>query len=234
MLDIYIINLDKDIERLNKITKIIHPYKFKRIKAIYGKNVNLKKVKNLTFFARHFLPRSAIGIYLSHIKTWKTILNNKNDMALVLEDDAKPIKEISQIMNKIDQIIKSTPSNWDIIKLQYINLPFGHSAQFGAYIINKKGIDKCMTKKINFHIDFNLKLFDINIYHSNEVLFIQEYEKSNNQQMNYVNPFSYTYLFGNYFNINYKIFRINNIDFSAADYILMVIILIYITIKKFG
>lgn len=230
MLDIYVINLDKDIERLNKIKQLLNPYTFKRIKAIYGKNIDLKKVDNLTFFARTFLPKSAIGIYLSHIKTWKAILNSNKDMALVLEDDAKPVTP--DFMKEIYKIIKETPKNWDIIKLQYIYLPFGRSVQFGAYIINKKGIEKSMAKKINFHIDFNLNLYDINIYHSKEVLFIQEYEKSNNQQMNYINPFSYTYLFGNYFNVNYKIFRINNVDFSAADYILLVIILLYITIKR--
>jgi GR25 family glycosyltransferase involved in LPS biosynthesis len=46
--DIYVINLDKDTDRLTKITKKLDPNKFIRIPAVYGKEIDLNNNDDIT------------------------------------------------------------------------------------------------------------------------------------------------------------------------------------------
>ena len=89
--DIYVINLDKDKDRLQKFTKMIFPNPFTRISAIYGKNVDIMNNTQVFELSKYLTPYSVIGSGLSHKLAVQTFLNNsEKEIALIFEDDAEP------------------------------------------------------------------------------------------------------------------------------------------------
>lgn len=69
--------------------------------------VNIKRTKDL--------KNGEIACFLSHQKVWKMIANSDNDdWVLVLEDDAKPIKDWKV---KLDEGLKEIPNNFGIVYL---------------------------------------------------------------------------------------------------------------------
>ena len=92
--NIFIINMDKDVERMKNISKNMMNYglQFERISAVNGKQLSHKQIKNYaTDTCSNFLCSSSIiGCSLSHQKIWKMLLNdNYADYYIVMEDDAQ-------------------------------------------------------------------------------------------------------------------------------------------------
>ena len=90
--NIYVINLKKDMERLNKVTQEFNKYsiKFNRFEGVYGKDLSKKEIeKNVSFIGKNLLcHRSMVGCYLSHVNLWKKLIDDeKNDFYLIFEDD---------------------------------------------------------------------------------------------------------------------------------------------------
>ena len=105
---VYIINLDKDHERLKNVTNQldIHNYEYERIPAIYGKHIDKKVVKDYT----KYLNESQVGCYLSHMKTMQQIITDDVDRALILEDDVV----LSDWFPKMEEIIDTLPPDFDM------------------------------------------------------------------------------------------------------------------------
>lgn len=87
----YIINLDKDKERLDnsllecKKAGINNPT---RISGVYGKDLTESEITdNVEYVYSKIGLSSAIGCAMSHIKAWKKMIENGDDSALFLEDD---------------------------------------------------------------------------------------------------------------------------------------------------
>ncbi len=53
-----------------------------------------------------------IGCYLSHVKAWQKIVDEKLDYAIILEDDFK----LSPLFNRYDELLRQL-KNWDYIRL---------------------------------------------------------------------------------------------------------------------
>lgn len=90
--NIYIINLDKDTDRLSstlqECKKISNNKTPIRIPGVYGKKLQQKIIdNNTTYIYSKFGPKSAIGCAMSHINAWKKIIENNDNSALILEDD---------------------------------------------------------------------------------------------------------------------------------------------------
>jgi len=220
--DIYIINLDKDVDRLEKITTELRPNLFKRIKAINGNEHDFINEPSIYQTSKYFCPKSVLGCNLSHRLALKTFLDeSKKDMALILEDDAEPIHK--NYIERIEKCICSAPDDWDIIKLDWMrNLPFsdskkeflcGYSAFATAYLINKKGANKILNNTIYWHYDIDINFYGLNIYNNNEKLFKQNWNNngSNNQTM----PFLITNI-ETIDILNYKILRVEDNEFSGG------------------
>lgn len=82
--------MDKSKDRLENMEKQIPKLgrQFKRIPAVDGSKLSKKQLKKYTTkFCRYFCSKSMIGCFLSHKKTWQTIVNNNDAYALILEDD---------------------------------------------------------------------------------------------------------------------------------------------------
>jgi glycosyl transferase family 25 len=93
---VYYINLEKSLERRrfmeDQFKKLNIP--ITRIPAIYGKELDsdfLKKEKRKHHILAHFpFPNDGeIGICLTHFKLWKTLSEQPEEYAIVLEDDAQ-------------------------------------------------------------------------------------------------------------------------------------------------
>lgn len=170
----YVINLSETNEGVRR-WKLIqqHPYlkdKVTRFPATYGKNrdkdlYDNKILKTKWDYGKWLSPKytkiiditdGELGVSISHYRLWKSISEQNNfNTALILEDDAIQIS--TDIENRMDDIFKEVPNNWDIILLGF----WLHKGDTGykvtdniyrvkdfvlmhSYIINKKGATKLL------------------------------------------------------------------------------------------
>lgn len=174
----YIINMDKNIERLNQVTANYNnsdmtELKMQRYSAIVGKDVNvndwmtpyaiveLEQVERNKYRLYHYqLTMGGIGCFLSHYNLMKQLIDDHdNDYFMIMEDD---IIFAPNTYNVIKQTIMNAPPDWDMILYGYIrtveNTKYSNTqfmklnAFWGlqGYIINKKG-----AKKIVDEVDAN-------------------------------------------------------------------------------
>ena len=127
---VYIINLKKDKDRKKNIVselkrQNIDNYKF--IDAIKGSDLTADKKKSHVFknkkneYKWHIkLNDGQIGCSLSHIKAYKEILKNNDEIALIFEDDAVFIKDLTNELT--NAILDSFNKNAQIVLLNELHL----------------------------------------------------------------------------------------------------------------
>jgi GR25 family glycosyltransferase involved in LPS biosynthesis len=112
--------MDESKDRLENMTTQIPIIgkPFIRIPAIVGKNLKFEDIKNNTnLFCRTFCSSSMIGIFMSHYKTWQTVLQNNDKYALIMEDDCELIPDFQkEIKNVLDELFITDPE-FDFIYL---------------------------------------------------------------------------------------------------------------------
>jgi GR25 family glycosyltransferase involved in LPS biosynthesis len=244
--DIYVINLDKDKSRLDKITRHLSPNKFNRIKAIYGEDYNFYKDDTVYITCKYFCPKSTIGIALSHRLALKTFLDSSDkEYLLLLEDDAEPCYE--NYIEMINEYIKTAPDDWDIIKLDYEENNISkyiwssetkkgftqyYSPRATAQIIKRSVIQKILNSKIYWHCDADIYFININIYNSPQKVFVQIWDKNN--KSNNRKKWIYPGTDGEFEVLNFKIIRIGTMEFSANDIIyLFLFILLFFLLNRY-
>lgn len=181
----YVINLDRNPERLQHITKSyeasdIREIQLKRFPAVLGKNVDIQEwltpeaIEELTrtekkgYRTHHYqLTRGAIGCFLSHYTLAKQLLSDKrNDYYIILEDDSvidpRGFKTIQEAMVNV-------PENWDMVLFGFVRIinpvsngnfiqPSGFWGLHG-YIINKKGAKTLVDEIANVRMDGQLDAY---------------------------------------------------------------------------
>lgn len=193
----YVINLKKDIERYNNLSKLLKNVNidFTRFDAIDGKNVLNEYDKHINLKFKHFIPKSVLGCMLSHAVLSEYIYkNDENDYALILEDDIIPNFKDKRI---IDKEISKAPKDWDIILLfcqglcdynkNTNKLGDNNGGSTAAYIINKKGLYKQSTYKYSSHVDMQRKLLKLNIYKTKKPIFLIDKNFESNNKTNSIN-----------------------------------------------
>lgn len=189
----YIINLENDKKRFNTIKEqcLKNNLNISRFDAINGKLLNIEDSEIKKRFGNEplkneiiknkFLKRTQIGCALSHIKLWEKIINTKDNIILVLEDDAIVPDDFQK---KLLDYTNQLPENWDMLicggnkfqgKIYSNNLitpiknKYGNYGTFG-YIIKKntakKLLENCefISKSIDYHLN-------LNFYEQNNVFF---------------------------------------------------------------
>jgi GR25 family glycosyltransferase involved in LPS biosynthesis len=175
--DVFVINLVKDEDRMINIQTNFNKYgiPFKRIDAIYGKNLSQEEIKqNTTFLCRTLLcNKSIIGSAMSHFKTWQHISTQPSGFYMVCEDDVnftdRSITSIEKILlllqgKEEEPLLVSLnscesyhyhASNTLIIKGNmicgiscYILTP--ETAKRLVYFINKQNINQYIDMQMNF------------------------------------------------------------------------------------
>jgi glycosyl transferase family 25 len=206
---IFIINLDKDVERLSNAYKQLDKYEFKnyeKFTGIYGKQLSIDEINdNTTTIGKLFASRSMIGCGLSHIRIWEKILKENINLSLILEDDFICKDDFK---NRLNNVLLKAPKDYHIIylsssiiqnnylKLYDINDYFYKQifvVQTLSYIITLEGAEKLLKyiTKVTYHIDIdicfksNIHYKDINIISVKEPLVYQTFENSNNTDDRY-------------------------------------------------
>lgn len=153
----FIINLEQDIEKREKITALCESFglDYEIIPAVYGKALSEDEISELVApieeqlkYLRKPLNRGEIGCSLSHKKCYEEIVKRDLKEAIILEDDAIFNKELIDFINSID---KNLPSDLDLLLLGH----YWQQYRDDGYTINtpyslryKKEISKWTIRKI--------------------------------------------------------------------------------------
>ena len=169
----YYINLDKDQKRneemLNELNKT--NLKYERFPGIDGKIVDKKELvekKLISPFCQTICTDKTIGCGISHILLYKHIKQyDKNNYAIILEDDIQVINPELNYTKEIKKIIKTYNKqnpNWEIIRLHSFGFGIGSNA---AIILNLNYIEQFSNTILHYHIDIQQYLenniIDLNI-----------------------------------------------------------------------
>jgi len=176
---VYWINLEKNTNRQTHMIKELNKLNVKhlRISAIDGKkltniNISYKTIENNTL--------GEIGCALSHLKAIETSFNNNDSISIIMEDDVS-FKLYKYWDKTLSDIVNNAPKDWDIIQLNtsnadelwkmHINENIEEYLEWNedyysclAYIINKNGMKKVLSKYDRKNIDSNIFVSDKIIY----------------------------------------------------------------------
>jgi GR25 family glycosyltransferase involved in LPS biosynthesis len=151
--NVYIINLEKDKERLRKCAKECKKIGIipTRIGGIHGKqNIPKNMLKYISTLNSHILAGGLVGCGLSHIKTWETIVANGDSSALILEDDAVVD---DNFLNLYNAIFPTVPQDYYMIYLGcYIGCNIDKKYSMDYTLINLVNAYTKKVKKINNHV----------------------------------------------------------------------------------
>jgi glycosyl transferase family 25 len=116
---IYVINLDRDRDRLKSISLNLASlgFNFERVPGVIGKEVtDLQSLVNLQAYAwrnRRDDPRAGeVGCYLSHLKAMETFLKTEAPWCVVLEDDVEVLPGCVEVLRGLAE-----KDDWDLVKL---------------------------------------------------------------------------------------------------------------------
>ena len=200
----FVINLDKYREKYERTIQNLSSFYLKpeRFNAVYIEDANSPEIKKITYPSVQYTiergrnvdnnigTKGAIGCYLSHIKLWSMLLESKEDMFLIFEDDVNindySIEQLNQSLQEVNQY------DWDFIFLGYDkpylmndikieNVYKINSLTYGlhSYLINRKGAIKLLkyslpiVDQVDSYISYMASRGDINAYRTKEKYFIQ-------------------------------------------------------------
>jgi glycosyl transferase family 25 len=190
----YLINLDKDTERLKffKANFDRLGIGFERISAIDGRTFSAEDYKkfmqerprNHNRTKTKSWLRGQMGCFLSHYTAWTKIAEGSNPFCAVFEDDIHISERLADILSDDSWI----PDNIDIIRLETSTNRIRLTAQpvltyktrnlygvkstswcAGAYILNRKTAQRLVALSANFH-----EPADVILYHFNESVIAKE------------------------------------------------------------
>lgn len=167
-INLYYINMDKSIERKNRLLKRMskyNNYNLIRVKAIIPEDLYNYNIEIPWHCAgMHNKEKSCL---LSHFKAIEISYQNNDEYSIIAEDDMILEKNINW-----DYFISVLPKDWEIIQLYYFKLKFSNDSQFkylqkknfliktdniltsaAAYLINKKGMKNILSRMKNKNIN---------------------------------------------------------------------------------
>jgi glycosyl transferase family 25 len=116
---IYVINLDRDVERMASLAGSLRGLNltYIRVSAVLGKEVpNWEQLVDAELYgARNRLPMprpGEVGCYLSHLKAMEEFLRTDAPWCVILEDDVEVRPECVEVLEALGQ-----KDDWDLVKL---------------------------------------------------------------------------------------------------------------------
>jgi glycosyl transferase family 25 len=203
--NVYLINMDKDTDRLKKVTKECDKVniKFERFPGIKVTDLSQKILdKYIPIETQKYGPNGMIGCGLSHLFIWQDAVEKNYKNILVLEDDVHFTYDFNKYYkNIIDEVLNDY--DYDILYLGYgeknYNINIQEDSSFNyiykpkfqllthAMIISNKGLKKLLNliTKIDDHIDWKIARNSkkLNIYASKKKIVIQLWKDSNNSNL---------------------------------------------------
>ena len=157
---IYVINLDRDAERLASIRDNLARLglAFERLPAVIGKEVpDWEKLVDPSAYAwrnRLDMPRAGeVGCYLSHLKAMEAFLRTDAPWCVILEDDVEVLPACADVLRWLAE-----KDDWDLVKLFHFHsgmpvkkreLVGGHrlvahltrTTSSAAYVVNRRAAE---------------------------------------------------------------------------------------------
>tara|TARA_B100001094_G_scaffold329815_1_gene393456 strand:- start:10273 stop:11067 length:795 start_codon:yes stop_codon:yes gene_type:complete len=121
MKPVFVINLDTSQKRLVRFQQEANRVnlEFERISAVAGSTLSKKEIENIypsTQIRKHFrqaLNAGELGCFLSHIKCWQKVVDDKLDYAMILEDDIGIHPDTQRFATEAGRHCQ----HWDLIQL---------------------------------------------------------------------------------------------------------------------
>lgn len=130
--DIYLINMEKNSERLERFIEQymlsdLRYKQFMRFNAVDGSKIDIKpyvsshakeelsEINKKGYRTKHYqLTNGAVGCYLSHLNVMKKIAHGDSPYGLVFEDD---VMIDNNIFSRLIKSLEKIPNDWDILLL---------------------------------------------------------------------------------------------------------------------
>lgn len=163
----WVINLDRDVERLQRISQQLAPtgLAWTRMPAVYGRDLPADEQRQLldaaTYRRRHGMEPALgeLGCYLSHVAVMRALLASPHAAALVLEDDVLLTPALVPVL----QGLMAHPARWDMVKLSqvhsgtpqpYLDVAPGHRLAVmlsrctgsSAYLMNRRAAEAYLAR----------------------------------------------------------------------------------------
>ena len=158
--NVYLINMDKDTERLEKVTKECKKFNinFERFSGVNPLKLSKRELnKYVTRTCQNICPNGIIGCGISHMKIYEDALKNNYKNILVLEDDVYFDEKLYEELNKA---MTELPEDYDILylgclgicdKKQIYNLDLYNLVYYFLSKCKSKYKNKCKNNKtINY------------------------------------------------------------------------------------
>ena len=117
----YVINMDKDLDRLKHMHENLSKLgiEFIRIAAVNGNALPSEQLEkySLTVRGKKWSSRGALGCFLSHRAVWQEIVERNEDWGLILEDDIYLSRNFRNYFTP-ELLRSSVTKNADIIRLE--------------------------------------------------------------------------------------------------------------------
>ncbi len=172
--NVYLINMDKDDHRLQKVTKESEKVgiKFERFSGVKVSDLPQNILDEyIPPQIQKYGPNGMIGCGLSHLFIWQNAVQNNYKNVLVLEDDVYFTHDFNQCLQNVWE---ETPSDYDILYLGYggsncnpqrdSRFNYIHQPSFPLFthvmIISHRGLRKLLhiITEIDDHIDWRIQI----------------------------------------------------------------------------
>ena len=180
---IYVVNLEKDIERKQNIEANLKQYqvKYEIFPAIYGKNLSKDVIDSHTSFScRHFLcNKSIIGSGMSHWKLWEIISKQPAGWYMICEDDINFKNDTLSLLQKVFNSVPATINDPVLLNLNACQAYNPHISSnkivyesnlicgISCYIITPETAKKLLNfmnkNKLNNYIDLQISFCNCGI-----------------------------------------------------------------------
>lgn len=156
MFKTFVINLDKDIERMQFMHTQLSDMniEYQRVSAILGKEYTPTKEEydeNVALLKTgHTLFPNELGCAASHKKVYEMIVANNIPLALICEDDVLLPENFNQIV--IEQVMQQHKYRWEYLAFNYpvVGLPWIKKWAVSLMANFKKTKQQSLYKKISF------------------------------------------------------------------------------------
>ncbi len=166
--NIYVINMDKDVERLKLFMNLMKdwsPIRFSAITKDLDENQSLLKEEFISKIT--LMSYGEIGCFLSHVSLWKMLVESDMKRILIFEDDAKTFLPLEKVRVMIDDLYNYFDlNNIEEPDILYLGKSHDECSRYEkimgdvyrnfkplglhAYIITSQGAEKLLSQKRNF------------------------------------------------------------------------------------
>jgi glycosyl transferase, family 25 len=174
---VYVINLDKDIDRLQWMDRqlSVHKLAYSRIPAVNGADVRTQHEAYCSDPHRSHLGAAEIGCLLSHVNAWRLITQSDDEHGFVLEDDVHVSDDFGDLLRTmyLDPkelcVHKMETDHANVTLLRKPSYAVGDRKAYklqtnhgaaGAYILNKRTASHLLNYVHLFDAAIDTELFN--------------------------------------------------------------------------